>query len=82
MPIYEFHCKECSREFSSLRRTGQINDVACPSCGATRVNRLLSVTARVSSDAAQQAPCGDPGACCSPAGPASCMRPGGCGCIS
>ncbi|HEV2471730.1 MAG TPA: zinc ribbon domain-containing protein [Chthonomonadales bacterium] len=45
MPIYEFHCKECRSEFRTLRRSEQLSDVRCPSCGAQRVARLLSVTA-------------------------------------
>ncbi len=46
MPIYEFHCKECRKEFKTLRRAEQVDSVTCPTCGTGRVARLLSVTAR------------------------------------
>lgn len=40
MPIYEYRCGTCGTEFEQLilRRTRP----ACPRCGGTRVERLLS----------------------------------------
>jgi putative FmdB family regulatory protein len=79
MPIYEFHCKECRREFKTLRRSEQVDSVTCPTCGTGRVARLLSVTARTTGDAALNGSmpesCGMPGmgGCCG-------MNPMGCGC--
>jgi putative FmdB family regulatory protein len=73
MPIYEFHCKDCASDFSSLRQLSQAESVACPNCGATRVSRLLSVTAR-------SQPESDFGQSCETMSPGPCMRPGGCGC--
>jgi putative FmdB family regulatory protein len=73
MPIYEFHCKDCRKEFKTLRRSEQINDITCPTCGTGRVARLLSVTARTSAE-----PIAEP-ACCSPGMGACCgMNPMGC----
>ena len=40
MPIYEFECQECGTRFEELVAAG--GSVACPSCGAARVRRLLS----------------------------------------
>jgi putative FmdB family regulatory protein len=51
MPIYEFRCKECRRDFKTLRRSDQINNVSCPTCGTLKVSRLLSVTAATRSEA-------------------------------
>ena len=45
MPIYEFHCKDCRKEFKTLRSHKQLESVLCPTCGNGRVARLLSVTA-------------------------------------
>lgn len=60
MPLYEFRCKECRHDFKTLRRSDQINNVTCPTCGTPKVSRLLSVTAtsRAESDAACALPMG------------------------
>jgi putative FmdB family regulatory protein len=72
MPIYEFHCKACSSDFSSLRRSGQTDEVHCPNCGGAKVARLLSVTAKSAADSQYEA--------CGQMAGSACMRPGGCGC--
>ena len=34
MPIYEYHCLKCQKEFELLRPLSQSNEsVICPSCG-------------------------------------------------
>lgn len=43
MPIYDFHCAKCHREFELLVR-GSITPV-CPECGSENVEKLLSLTA-------------------------------------
>ena len=45
MPLYEYQCKKCNKEFSvtlSLSEYGQ-KKVKCPKCDSTEVVRLLSV---------------------------------------
>lgn len=42
MPIHEFSCAACGREFEKLVRR-DITLPACPSCGDTRVERVLSL---------------------------------------
>jgi len=44
MPIYEYHCDDCSHEFEVLMiRT---SDVAqCPSCGSEILSKLISAHA-------------------------------------
>lgn len=44
MPIYEYTCQSCGRQFEELIRGGQ-QSVICPACGQSRVERLLSVPA-------------------------------------
>lgn len=72
MPIYEFLCKECRKEFKMLRSAERLNDIACPTCGTPKVSRLLSVTA-------QTAPADDKG-CALPMGGCCRMNPEACGC--
>jgi putative FmdB family regulatory protein len=40
MPIYEYKCPECSKEFEELVFGGETP--SCPACGATDATRLLS----------------------------------------
>jgi putative FmdB family regulatory protein len=41
MPLYDFHCRGCGREFEALVRA-QDAPPACPSCRSTDLERLLS----------------------------------------
>lgn len=50
MPIYEFQCKECQRDFKTLRRAEKLKEVVCPTCGTDHIMRLLSVTAQTASE--------------------------------
>jgi putative FmdB family regulatory protein len=58
MPIYEFHCKECRRDFKTLRSANKLESVTCPTCGTPKVARLLSITAQARS--ASDTACGLP----------------------
>jgi putative FmdB family regulatory protein len=46
MPIYEYRCASCSERFEELVRRPE-DAVACPECGGTEAERLLSVFAGV-----------------------------------
>lgn len=49
MPLYEYACGECKTKFELLRTFSRADDpAACPSCGAERGRRLLSVFASFS----------------------------------
>jgi putative FmdB family regulatory protein len=53
MPIYEYACAPCGREFEEIvRRSGEA-EVKCPACGSRDVGR------RISRPAATRAPGGD-----------------------
>jgi putative FmdB family regulatory protein len=48
MPIYEYVCAHCRRQFEKLvRRFGE--EVVCPSCASASVDKQLSVFAVASS---------------------------------
>lgn len=43
MPIYEYQCRQCEKEFELLIR-GQ-EQPACPECGSDQLQRLMSAPA-------------------------------------
>jgi len=50
MPMYEFECDDCGKEFETLvRRESDIPAISCPACAGGRVTKMLSVpSAKVS----------------------------------
>ena len=42
MPIYEYRCSDCQREFELLVRSG--DEVICPECGSRQLDKLVSRT--------------------------------------
>jgi putative FmdB family regulatory protein len=51
MPLYEYRCEACDSRFELLIRGADVP--RCPSCGATTLERTVSLFA-VSSDGTQQ----------------------------
>ena len=43
MPIYEYHCHPCDKEFELLVRNS--TKPACPECGSTKVIKKMSTFA-------------------------------------
>jgi putative FmdB family regulatory protein len=43
MPIYEYSCKSCDRQFETLVRTG--DTPKCVACGSAELERVLSLPA-------------------------------------
>lgn len=71
MPIHEYACHGCGREFETLVRSGSVPE--CPQCHSTELEKKLSVFATASSrpepPPAACAPCGS---CGHPDGPGAC----------
>ena len=44
MPIYEYRCEKCRHCFEKLVFAGDEIKVACPECGAEKVNKLMSAS--------------------------------------
>jgi putative FmdB family regulatory protein len=44
MPIYEYRCESCSHVFESWQKMSDPNPDKCPSCGAGKVEKLISAT--------------------------------------
>lgn len=45
MPIYEYKCKACQREFEYQQRMSDPDKTECEACGASALERLISATA-------------------------------------
>jgi putative FmdB family regulatory protein len=43
MPIYEYHCKSCKKDFEVLQKITEPPLAVCPACGK-KVKRLISQT--------------------------------------
>jgi putative FmdB family regulatory protein len=52
MPIYDFKCRKCSKEFEELVKLGETP--ACPDCGAAGPERLFSATAGISTSTTRE----------------------------
>jgi putative FmdB family regulatory protein len=50
MPIYEFRCDQCGKEFERLVFSGNENPESCPVCGSAETHKILSVFASASGD--------------------------------
>ena len=71
MPVYEFVCKRCERPFEELVLGSE--RVACPSCGASEIEKQLSRFATQGESARADFPApGACGTCGDPRGPGSC----------
>jgi putative FmdB family regulatory protein len=56
MPIYEYQCEACRRDFELLVRSGE--DVTCPHCGGRRLVKQFSVPAAHSASSRDLPICG------------------------
>jgi putative FmdB family regulatory protein len=73
MPLFEYACQDCEREFELLVRGHQTPE--CPSCHSTNLERQQSTFAARSAGASSsvsEAPMGACGRCGDPRGPGSC----------
>jgi len=68
MPIYEYGCRACGKEFERYVASSS-TAVACPHCESAEVLRRLSVVG-VKTTSALSSSAGSAGGCCG----------GGCGC--
>ena len=69
MPIYEYSCRACGKEFERYIAT-QSTAVDCPRCESTRVTRRLSLVTLRPQGGLASTGAGMGGGCCG----------GGCGC--
>ena len=61
MPIYEYRCNDCGRNFSFLYGVSRDSrDPLCPACQGRRLSRLISRVARVRSEESMLEDLADP----------------------
>ena len=66
MPIYEYKCNRCGKEFEQLVfSSDREDDIACPSCGRKDTSRVLS---SFSQGSARTAGAGGRPSSCAPSG--------------
>jgi putative FmdB family regulatory protein len=70
MPIYEYACNACGRQFETLVRSNTVPE--CPQCHSKQLEKRLSVFATASASDTMQATPGPCGTCGHPDGPGSC----------
>jgi putative FmdB family regulatory protein len=74
MPIFEYACQQCGHAFEALVRSSTVPQ--CPHCQSTRLDKQLSVVARVGAAASTRdttpAALGPCGSCGHPDGPGAC----------
>jgi|UniRef100_A0A7C4EUC5 putative FmdB family regulatory protein len=58
MPIYEFKCSNCGKEFERLMFASDHSQPECPVCGSTDTSKILSVFSCTGLDAQAQSSCG------------------------
>lgn len=44
MPIYEYHCDECDRDFEKLVLSKSDERTECPHCSGNNVTKLMSTS--------------------------------------
>ncbi len=71
MPVFEYQCKRCSHVFERIELSRNEPAPTCVTCGASDVERQLSVFAVGKSDVGSAAPAAC-GTCGDPRGPGSC----------
>ena len=71
MPLFEYQCQSCSKEFELLVRGSETPE--CPSCRSTALQKRLSVfAAHANGESRKMSAPGPCGACGDPRGPGAC----------
>lgn len=71
MPLYEYRCPQCGHRFEILQRMGQgAEGLACPGCGAGKVEKQLSTFAAATGGGSSSETCANAavGRGCGPGG--------------
>lgn len=44
MPIFEYRCNDCKKEFEKLVFAGDDKDIVCPECSSKKTTKKMSAT--------------------------------------
>ena len=58
MPIFEFRCDHCGKEFERVLFNSDQDKVICPDCGSSEARKLLSVFSCSKASEASSSSCG------------------------
>ncbi|MDA3789601.1 MAG: zinc ribbon domain-containing protein [Desulfobacula sp.] len=50
MPIFEYQCNQCKKEFEKLVFTGEDKNISCPECKSKDVGKKMSVSSFMGSN--------------------------------
>jgi putative FmdB family regulatory protein len=54
MPIYEYRCRKCNKDFEAIQRSSEgPGDIVCPACGTKNPEKLISSCCAPSSGKAE-----------------------------
>ncbi len=71
MPLYEYHCETCERDFEKRRPIREADaPIECPECASENITRKLSLFIALSKNDSGTQALGSGGGCCG----------GACGC--
>ena len=70
MPIYEFHCEQCTHDSEILVRSSDWKGAECPHCGSKKLSKKFSIFASANAGGSEPSPGKGGGHSCG----------GGCGC--
>ncbi|RLC19112.1 MAG: zinc ribbon domain-containing protein [Deltaproteobacteria bacterium] len=62
MPIYEYKCNKCKKEFEKLVFAGDDKDISCPECNSSKVVKKMSAASFMSGSSLGKCASGAPGA--------------------
>jgi putative FmdB family regulatory protein len=62
MPIYEYKCKKCKKEFEKLVFAGDNTAISCPECQSNEVTKKMSVASFMGASSIGKCATGSPGA--------------------
>lgn len=58
MPIFEFQCLKCNKQFEEIVSSSRAQDISCPKCRSRQTRKLISQTCGVRANTAVGKACG------------------------
>ncbi len=58
MPIYEYKCSECNKEFERVMFSSDQDAAPCPECGSSKTEKVMSVFSSSAGMVKSSAGCG------------------------